>query len=166
MDSSQLETLLSFDYVLTIILNNVWTCMAILTAGAISFIWSTSIKSSSPSSSPRFEQALSVSSHQKPKVVHSCSPQLCEPVPKNAISTPVLDCMDAVIKRGKFAVYFYDDEVQEEDYYRGNVVCAETEYDDVTDGGVTLICCRELNMGWYRYLDLTVFNGNVVRFWD
>lgn len=160
MDSSHIETLLSFDFVSTIILNNVWTCMAILTAGAISFIWTTS---KSSSSSPRFEQASSVSSHQEPNVVHSCSPQLSEPVSKNAISTPVLDCSDGVIKRGKFAVYYYDDEVAEEDF-RGNVVTEQMEYDDVPDG--VTFCCRELDFGWYRCLDLTVFNGNVVRFWD
>lgn len=163
MDSSLLETLRSFDYVLTIILNNVWTCMAILTAGAISFIWSTTLNKSS---SPRFEQASSssVSCHEESNVVHSYSPQLFEPVSKNAISTRVLECTE--IKKGKFAVYYYDDEVPEEDCYGGNVECEETEYDDVSDGGSVTFCCRELNLGWYRYLDLTVFNGNVVRFWD
>lgn len=169
MNSSLLETLLSFDYVLTIILNNVWTCMAILTAAAISFIWTT-LKSSSSSSSlsPRFEKASSPSAspHQEPNVVHSCSQKLSEAVPKNVNSTRALDCTDGVIKRGKFAVYYYyDDEVQEEDYYRENVVSAETEYENVTDGSVTF-CCRELNMGWYRYLDFTVFSGNVVKLWD
>lgn len=160
---SQVETLLSFEYVLTIILNNVWTCMAILTAGAISFIWTT-VKSSS--SSPRFEQvsSSSASPHREPNVVHSCSLQLSEPVSKNSNSIPVLDCTDGVIKRGKFAVYYYDDEVREEVYYRGNVVCAETGYENVTDG--VKFCCRELNMGWYRCLDLTVFSGNVVKLWD
>ncbi|KAL8093835.1 hypothetical protein AgCh_035640 [Apium graveolens] len=139
--------------------------MAMLTVGAISFIWTTS---KSSSSSQRFKQASSPSaSPQEANVVHSCrcSLQLSEPVPKNVNSAPVFDCADGVIKRGKFAVYYYDDDAQEEDYYRGNVVCAETEYNNVIDGSVTF-CCRELNMGWYRYLDLTVFSGNVVKLWD
>lgn len=96
--------------------------------------------------------------------MHSCSLQLSEPVSKNSNSIPVLDCTDGVIKRGKFAVYYYDDEVREEDYYRGNVVCAETGYENVTEG--VKFCCRELNMGWYRCLDLTVFSGNIVKLWD
>ena len=136
--------------------------MAILTACSISFFW-TIIKSYL---SPRSRQASSPSvSLQKPDVAHSCSPQVSEQVSRNIVSTPALDCADGVIKRGKFVVYYYDDDVREEDY-TGNEEFEETEYKDIGPDDGVKFWCRDLDMGWHRYLDLSVFSGNVVRFWD
>ncbi|GLT98827.1 hypothetical protein SLE2022_163070 [Rubroshorea leprosula] len=80
-----------------------------------------------------------------------------------------LECCDGVTKGRKFVLYYEDDE--------GDMMAAEEEEDECSDqsgnGGTEewwgswegVLTTRRGEMEWYRYQDLTVINGNVVRLW-
>lgn len=64
---------------------------------------------------------------------------------------------DNGVTKGKFTSYFYSTESEEEDDVAG----------DVADGRVVeKMKERRGDLGWYRHVDLTAFDGSVVRLWD
>lgn len=154
---------LSYD-VLTVIINNIWTWVAVLTAGAVSFflrVRASSGRSHSKSDSVCFNPDSS-------KIVSPSSRSDCEVV--EPASTPVMavravDSTDGVT-RGKFVVYYYAEEEREN--VSDGEECEERvdDGDGDLDGHAWRERIGEWEMGWYRFQDLTVLDGNVVRLWD
>lgn len=169
---------LALDYLgfsfLPVVINNIWTWVAVITA-AVSFwrIRAVSLKSDSQDeSSPPLMVSVSPPPHTEEKEA------VMEPVTNLASSTTTSSAVDVDTTggptRGKFTVY-YEDESEGEVAWEGGV----DDDGDVaevgrgTGGGYwcdnwekVMRMRVEGDMGWHRYQDLTVFDGNVVRLWD
>lgn len=162
LESPPLEAL-AFNYltygVLTAV-NNIWTVVALLTA-AVSF-WRIKSLSVSPKSDP-------------PPRVRDSSPAKFSPPPPEPVECLQVERVRSFrtaesgdgTTRGKFTVYY-----NEED----NVREGEGESESECEGFDGRYCYgrdegwyERMKMGggrWYRYQDLTVLDGNVVRLWD
>ncbi|XP_057505752.1 uncharacterized protein LOC130789047 [Actinidia eriantha] len=162
---------LSFGFLTGI--NNLWMWVAVITA-AVSF-WRI-----------RASGTVAVKSEHRPRNLNdSSSPRVSSPllhteeatdepafISRRTTIAPPVEATEGAT-RGKFTVYFEKE---------GEVV-SEEEVDDggvgslgaVVRGGDDGWCENWKNlwrmrigddMGWYRYQDLTVMDGNVVRLWD
>ncbi|XP_021890792.1 uncharacterized protein LOC110809303 [Carica papaya] len=167
---SRLEEV-AFNYVglgVLSIVNNLWTWVAILTA-TISF-WR--IKAGARASS------CSVKSEEKPTRVDrrtvGSEPNLGTSTDEvSSIASPVMaapiipSVCNEEITKGKFIMY-YEDEGESD-----GELTAVREWRNREDEGCGEwweVWERVLRMrrgeDWYRFLDLTLLNGNVVRLWD
>ncbi|XP_058215646.1 uncharacterized protein LOC131326784 [Rhododendron vialii] len=173
---------LALDYLgfsfLPVVINNIWTWAAVITA-AVSFwrIRAVGLKSDSQDeSSPRMV-SVSPSPHTEEKeAVMEPASTLASSTTTSSTRVPSAVDVDTTggPRRGKFTVYY-------EDESEGEVAWEE----GVDDGGVVEVgrgtggdywCdnwekvmrmrIEQGDMRWYRYQDLTVLDGNVVRLWD
>ncbi|KAM7459301.1 hypothetical protein LguiA_036295 [Lonicera macranthoides] len=159
LESPPLEAL-AFNYltygVLTAV-NNIWTFVALLTA-AVSF-WR--IKS------------LSVSSKSDPpRRIRDSSPENFSPPPPPSPPAEYLSLCAAESSdgttRGKFTVYYNEEDNVRESGSESEGEDFDGRYCYGRDGG-WCESWERMKMGeagWYRYQDLTVLDGNVVRLWD
>ncbi|XP_077234650.1 uncharacterized protein LOC143876848 [Tasmannia lanceolata] len=75
-------------------------------------------------------------------------------------------------RKGKFTVYYYDDSVRDDGELTVINSWIEGEGKGISEslweveGVVRLPVRRALDLGWYRFQDLTVLNGNVVKLWN
>lgn len=145
-------------------LNNIWAFVAVATA-AVSF-WK--IRAASPAKSS-----------QRPDHHRRINE------PGSAVSTAaaavnfVLEETDGCcsnegrrrLRRGKFTVY-YDESGGEEEQEEGDSTVADVHGEEECKWGgdwkrgLRMRNGEDLSLGWYRYQDLTVLDGNVVRLWD
>lgn len=150
---------------LAVIINNLWTWIAVFTAGAgISFV-------------------LTVKSPPG-KVLPEADPVVCfhdpdpSPVERSTASVAAPESGGGVVKvKEKFTEYFYEERDivwdEDEDNDEEEEECVKlVRVDGDGDGALKLVNEWEYRengirtgMGWYRYQDLTVFNGNVVKLW-
>ncbi|XP_050378511.1 uncharacterized protein LOC126795798 [Argentina anserina] len=177
---SPLEAL-AFDYVsfgLITVVNSLWTWLAVVTA-AVSF-WRLrpraveGLKFHSPSSDDvvRTSNGCSSFSEIPPPATaereESPSPVSAPsraPVPVPSSSGIFED--DGGLKKGvKFTLYFDDEDTNGDVYGEGDLTAEETEESGSENWWETGLKMRTEEKSWYRYQDLTVFNGNVVRLWD
>lgn len=177
LDSSSPLEALTFSYAIFgvfPIVNNLWTWVAVITA-AISF-WR--IRATSFSYRP---------DHQQPRIHRNTSGSQAQPsantssvgysIPATAATLPsanhVTD-VDGVTEGSKYTLCYYEEEQRDSDA-DGEVTSVVKEWRD--DDGVSgcgerwewervRMTARIGDMGWYRWQDLTVVNGNVVRLWD
>ncbi|CAH8390797.1 unnamed protein product [Eruca vesicaria subsp. sativa] len=158
------------------VVNNVWTWLAVVTA-ALSF-WRIRITTTTGDKSGHgcilLEELTTSkdeqeSDHQEPQ-------EMACPVEKTAAHPVIwepLMCEDGVAK-GKLTMY-YEVDVDEGRCVDGE---GEGELTAVNYGGEfgnsgewwerweRVVKMRNGDDEWYRYVDLTVFNGSVVRLWD
>ncbi|KAK9948142.1 hypothetical protein M0R45_003730 [Rubus argutus] len=173
---SPLEAL-AFDYVsfgLITVVNSLWTWVAVLTA-AVSF-WrlrprGDGVKFLSPPSNDVFKSSNGCSSYPEtsPPITEEEQEPPCsgsDPVAVPSSSAKFED--DGVLTKGvKFTLYFEEDNnghVGGEG--EGDLTAEETENSGGENWWESGLRMRMGDMGWYRYQDLTVLNGNVVRLWD
>lgn len=179
---SPLEVL-ALDYLsfgLLTVVNNVWTWVAVITA-AVS-VWR--IRSSSPRC--QFPSQASLINPAVPSVSPSPVERLAAvepaaPTPARVVETPrpSSPCVFNTEGRtsGKFTFYYdREQEVEEEANveYNGGDADGEDENgvrrrksERVKDGWELMMEIRMGDhLGFYRYQDLTVLDGNVVRLWD
>ncbi|KAL6974646.1 hypothetical protein U1Q18_028829 [Sarracenia purpurea var. burkii] len=172
---------LSFGFLASI--NNIWTWVAVVTA-AISF-WKIRAAGTddATNSDARCRKPDGFSSPTVSSVPHTEEAATEPPVSASASWTttgaPSVSSIETTVggTKGKFTIY-YEDEREEESALGG----------EVGDGGVGVYgamgsgcgggdCwCEDWKrvlrmrmgdeMGWYRYQDLTVLDGSVVRLWD
>ncbi|GKV17981.1 hypothetical protein SLEP1_g28420 [Rubroshorea leprosula] len=175
---SPLEAL-TFNYVsfgIFSLVNNLWPLVAVITA-AVSF-WKikaaagiTPLKKlvddtpAAPLSCVNHREKL-LSSMMEEEASTSCSS------PASVVTPDQSGSYDGMTKgRNKFVLYYEDDGGEM------TVASEEKEYSsDCDDGGMSeerywgswerMLRMRTAEMGWYRYQDLTVINGNVVRLWE
>ncbi|CAH8362409.1 unnamed protein product [Eruca vesicaria subsp. sativa] len=153
------------------VVNNVWTWIAVVTA-AVSF-WRirviTTIKVEEVHGCGLLEgltpsKPEQESSHHEPQ-------EMAGPVEETVVKTEVWEPLmcDQGVTKGKLTMYYEVDVVGE------TCVDGDGELTDVSYGGGLGHCGewweRVLKMrtgddDWYRYVDLTVINGSVVRLWD
>lgn len=177
---------LSFGFLTAV--NNVWAWIAVITTAAVS-VWR--IRSSSPPRPPSKiidESSLltcySSTAAGVERLIAAEPTSTSANIPSKPLPSPsMLSSSDVFFQRegrtsGKFTVHF-----QEEDEC-GNDGDGDHDERDVNLGGrwndvvegkewlsesssleVTMKM-RMGDMGWYRYQDLTVLDGNVVRLWD
>lgn len=161
---SPLEVL-AFDYV-SFVFNNLWTWVAVVTA-AVSFwrIRATTITTTaavgyideSPRETPK-QQATKVVETKPPRVKVT-----------ETEDWSLLLCNDGVTK-GKLTVYYEEEIDGERDEDDGEIT--DVKYGGCESSGEwwerweKVVKMRNGDEGWYRYVDLTVINGNVVRLWD
>lgn len=180
---------LALDYLgfsfLPVVINNIWTWVAVITA-AVSFwriraVVPVGLESDSQDeSSPPLMVSVSPPPHTEEKEKEKEAAM--EPVSTLASSTttsstraPSAVDVDTTggPTRGKFTVY-YEDESEGEVAWEGGVddggvaeVGRGTGGDYWCDNWEKVMRMRiEGDMGWHRYQDLTVLDGNVVRLWD
>ncbi|KAL3535491.1 hypothetical protein ACH5RR_003952 [Cinchona calisaya] len=160
---------LAFDYLsfgLLTAVNNVWTWLAVITA-AVS-VWKFKASSSSSSSSSPRAKFPDEASPASETAAASTSTVVEAAKPSIAVA-PSSPCVFSAEGRtsGKFIVYYdrtddrCDDgngEVNGED---GNVRSEKEWF-----GEVVMRMRMGNYMGFYRYQDLTVLDGSVVRLWD
>ncbi|KAD6795242.1 hypothetical protein E3N88_06138 [Mikania micrantha] len=160
---------LAIDYLTHTVLN-VWTWLAFLTA-ALSF-WK--IKSSIHS--PPHHHSLKLSS--PPVQPHATS---AEPDPDDqqdrilAPATPLFTPSTAFCslenrRSGKFRVYYGEVDNEDDGMFIGRserrmMGSVRRVSVRVDDGWEALLKMKTAEMGWYRYQDLTVLDGSVVRLW-
>ncbi|XVF88943.1 hypothetical protein PTKIN_Ptkin19aG0091800 [Pterospermum kingtungense] len=178
---SRLEAL-AFNYVsfgIFTIVNNLWTWVAVFTA-AVSF-WTIRAAGAAAVSSCSVDQKATTSfisrtqddSRPIQEAEEKATPS-ADMVLLSAPSASPLVCDDGVTKGGKFrlAVYYEDDEESDVD---GETTVNEWRSDaeggccgggEWWEGWERVLRLRNGETGWYRYQDLTVINGNVVRLWD
>lgn len=161
------------------VVNNLWTWVAVITA-AVSF-WRiraagggpTCLKSDVSPPHPRNDQSSS-GSQLVPEIsvpdVSADEPPSPAPAPASEMVVGDVKVDDGVTKGTKFvAVYYGEDD--------GKLTAANEWEENGDDDGVEgcgvwweswerVLRTRTGEMGWYRYQDLTVLNGNVVRLWD
>lgn len=159
------------------IVNNLWTWVAVITA-AVSF-WRiraagggpTCLKSDSSPPPPPNDQSLG-GSELVPEIsapdVSADEPPAPAPAPASEMVVGDDKVDDGVTKGTKFvAVYYGEDD--------GRELTAANELEESGDdegcgewweSWERVLTTKTGEMGWYRYQDLTVLNGNVVRLWD
>ncbi|CAA7041752.1 unnamed protein product [Microthlaspi erraticum] len=155
----------AFDYV-SFVLNNLWTWIAVVTA-AVSFWRIRATTSGSENIVRLVEESPREQTKQQAR-----APLVVETVPRVTVTdteawSPLV-CNDGVTK-GKITVYYEEETDGGKDNDDGEVT-------DVSYGGgecgewweewERVVRMRNGGDGWYRYVDLTVINGNVVRLWD
>ncbi|GFY98560.1 hypothetical protein Acr_12g0011010 [Actinidia rufa] len=163
---------LSFGFLTGI--NNLWTWVAVITA-AVSF-WR--IRASGTVAVKSEHRSRNLNDSSPPRVSSSLHTEEATDEPafisRRTTTAPPMEATEGAT-RGKFTVYF-----EKEGEGEG---ASEEEVDDggvgslgaVVRGGYDGLCenwenlwrmrIRD-NMGWYRYQDLTVMDGNVVKLWD
>ncbi|GAB4838107.1 hypothetical protein Ancab_027638 [Ancistrocladus abbreviatus] len=187
---SPLEALVFDSTSLTFFVSNIWTWIAVLTA-AVSF-WrlrssgSSQIKSDPPPAQSRNTTATTIGGESRSPTTSSCSPLSC-PVDSTASIPPSGFGSEACgpsnsgsngydgVTKGKFTFAYYSDEEEveeredddglvevewDEGVVRGCWSDQETKVMDVMTG------LRMEDMGWYKYQDLKVLDGSVVRLWE
>jgi hypothetical protein len=165
------------------VVNNLWTWVAVITA-AVSF-WRIRaaggtgpicLKSDVSPPLPRNDQG-SIGSQPVPgiSVPDVSADEPPAPAPASAMVFGDVKVDDGVTKGTKFvAVYYGEDDGREGD---GELTAANEWEENGDDDGVEgcgvwweswerVLRTRTGEIGWYRYQDLTVLNGNVVRLWD
>ncbi|CAN8252473.1 unnamed protein product [Cochlearia groenlandica] len=162
------------------VVNNVWTWIAVVTA-AVSFwrIRFTTTVVVVDSSGCGLLEELTDSKSYKSNLTEEIKPELKtgsveQTVAKTEIVTDVCEPLvyGGGVTKGKMTVYY---EVNVD----GRGKCVDGELTDVNyEGGLggcggewwetweSVMRMRNGDDSWYRYVDLTVFNGNVVRLWD
>ncbi|CAI9100788.1 OLC1v1037961C1 [Oldenlandia corymbosa var. corymbosa] len=178
---SPLEVL-ALDYLgfglFTAVVNNVWTWIAVVTA-AVS-VWR--IRTISSSSSSFVSHEVSV---VKPAASLASSPVKAVPVEPAKVEAPAAPPASAPPSpspfvftgegrtSGKFTLY-YDNQEECEEQEEADTndddgdVDGECKLEEVRNNWEVMMEMRinGVRMGFYRYQDLTVLNGNVVRLWD
>lgn len=162
---------LAFDYVsygILIIVNNVWTWVAFVTA-AVSFWRIRSAASGAASFSAKCDPPAptSNSTQTSPAIPQIENPRVRTSVPSSTEAVRDFE-VDGVTK-GKFTVYYEDDGehdgglsgVREWEGKESEALCGEW-----WEGWESLLRTRRGEWSWYGYQDLTVINGNVVKLWD
>ncbi|CAK7352336.1 unnamed protein product [Dovyalis caffra] len=172
---------LVFDYVsfgIFTIVNNLWTWVAVITA-AVSF-WrirvagAGAVKTLEPSPPSDYTER-NISELSVPETSLSTTTTLksvTESAAPGSVSSIPSVFEDNGVTKGKFVVYYYQDDGREND---GNIGGDGEELPVFgewgTCGGELTLWERMLRVrmgdyGWYKCQDLTVINGNVVRLWD
>ncbi|GMI81339.1 hypothetical protein like AT5G20790 [Hibiscus trionum] len=174
---SRLEAL-AFNYVsfeIFTAVNNIWTWIAVITT-AVSF-WSIRDAgvATASCSVKSHEQSQSTSVIPEVEEKSTVSPWVSAPASVTETSVSQLVCNDGVTKSGKSKLTIYydedivgessaNDETTEMEWNNGDRYCTEGNFGgercDSWERGLRL---RKGETGWYRYQDLTVINGNVVR---
>ncbi|KAI3802821.1 hypothetical protein L1987_30964 [Smallanthus sonchifolius] len=131
---------------------NVWTWLAFLTA-TLSF-WKIKSSSHSPSPSPSPPHVH----HQTP-----AAPSSAEQQPSTNTSSTTFCSLENRRRIGKFREYYGEDDCiaidpQPEDEDR--------PIRQVDNGWEAVLKLKTAEIGWYRYQDLTVLDGSVVRLWN
>lgn len=168
LENSPLETL-AFNYLSFNFFNNLWTWLAVI-------FWR--IRTPKPELLPPSNGTYS---SDKPDLgLEVLEPLHADVVPARVPGNGVVEDVDGVTKgKMKFTLYYYDDK-DEDDIDRECKESVETlkiteELWEEKEGRLgwwesweKLLRTRtgENEGGWYAYQDLTVINGNVVRFWD
>ncbi|XP_010536252.1 PREDICTED: uncharacterized protein LOC104811289 [Tarenaya hassleriana] len=176
---------LAFNYVsfgIFSVVNNLWTWIAVATA-AVSF-WRIRATTGGDSSSPMMiDHCSAVSEEIGAESENKASPN--DDIEPQSTGTPAVETATAIwtplmcgvgVTKGKLTAYYENDGESDNDdgeltaisngvkkgklmlYYDGD------RERDSNDGGVLRTMNGEDD--WYRYVDLTVINGNVVRLWD
>ncbi|CAA0384324.1 unnamed protein product [Arabidopsis thaliana] len=167
---SPLEVL-AFDYV-NLLLNNLWTWIAVITA-AVSFWRIRATTTTTSSGGGRDDGLIDESFLEPPKPQATKAAFVMETKPPRVKVTETEDwslllCKNGVTK-GKLTVY-YEEEIdgeREEDYGETTPVkYGGGESGEWWERWERVVKMRNGDEGWYRYVDLTVINGNVVRLWD
>ncbi|GAB4853669.1 hypothetical protein Ancab_017859 [Ancistrocladus abbreviatus] len=192
---SPLEALVFFDSTtLGFFVNNIWTWVAVITA-AVSF-WrlrstgSFPIKSDSPPPthvSSTSTTTTTVGLSPSPTTLSSSPPSPAVDSAASVSSTGSGACgssnEDHGLTKGKFAVVYYGEEEVEDREIEDGVVEGEWEEERRGSGGGMVVRrwerdqeCEVVNMmmkkvrmgdmGWYKYQDLKVLDGSVVRLWE
>lgn len=176
--------------------NNVWTWVAVLTAAVSFWRIKTLSLSMPSTPRGRIPNGSSNLPTPPRVIILSPSPTVemlpAEPAPtsggEGSSSTPPAKAATSFsgweresLTKGKFTAYF-----DGEDESDGNIGCIQNIYEDGDDdesngdGDVLasglgnewyerwerVMITKTGNAGWYRCLDLTVINGNVVRLWE
>ncbi|GLT62845.1 hypothetical protein SLA2020_354480 [Shorea laevis] len=163
------------------LVNNLWPLVAVITA-AVSF-WKikaaagiTPVKKlvdDTPAAPPpcvNHREELLSSTMEEEEEEEVASTSCSSPAP--VVTPDQSGSYDGMTKgRNKFVLYYDDD--------GGEVTVASEEkeyWSECDDGGMSeewywgswerMLRIRTAEMGWYRYQDLTVINGNVVRLWE
>ncbi|KAK9071187.1 hypothetical protein SSX86_009755 [Deinandra increscens subsp. villosa] len=156
--------------------HTLWTWLAFLTT-SLSFWKTNSYSSPHHHLSPRLP---SPSPPQPPQTATEPDPddEIPSTISSLVSSSPVSNytkiattCLLEHTRSGKFRVYYGEDE---DDIIRnverrtmGSVRVEEQKRVDVdVDGWEAVLKLKTAEMGWYRYQDLTVLNGNVVKLWN
>ncbi|XVE70752.1 hypothetical protein DITRI_Ditri10aG0096200 [Diplodiscus trichospermus] len=187
---SPLEAL-AFNYVsfgIFTIVNNLWTWVAVITA-AVSF-WR--IRAAGAATSSRsvknHDQKPPTCINDRNEDQSRSTPEAEEkPTPSALVSAPAsagetsgspLVCNDiglGVTKGGKFklTVYYEDEgesnidgEMRVTEWSDGKSDCTEGRNGEWWESWERVLSMSKGETWWYRYQDLTVINGNVVRLWD
>ncbi|XP_010503024.1 PREDICTED: uncharacterized protein LOC104780221 [Camelina sativa] len=166
---SPLEVL-AFDYV-NFVFNNLWTWIAVVTA-AVSF-WRIRSTTTISGRGRRDEGFIDESPREPQKPQATKAPLVVETRPPKVKVTETEDwslllCNDGVTK-GKLTVY-YEEEIDGERDEDGEETTAVKygggESGEWWERWESVVKMRNGDEGWYRYVDLTVINGSVVRLWD
>ncbi|CAH8267283.1 unnamed protein product [Arabidopsis lyrata] len=165
---SPLEVL-AFDYV-NFVFNNLWTWIAVVTA-AVSF-WRIRATTTSGGGG-RDDGFIDESPREPPKPQATKAALVVETKPPSVKVTETEDwslllCNDGVTK-GKLTVYYeemIDGEREEDDGETTVVKYGGGASGEWWERWERVVKMRNGDEGWYRYVDLTVINGNVVRLWD
>ncbi|KAJ7956021.1 Transmembrane protein [Quillaja saponaria] len=176
---SHLEAL-AFNYLslsFSAVVNNLWAWVAVITA-AVSFWRIRAVGCARPEKEPSFNDRSSsgsqLSEQLVPEVLLYDDVADDKPPSSQAVTTPAVAVgdvkVDGWVTKGKFAVYFYEEE-RECDSCE---LTAETEEWEEESNNLNgwwenwekMLRLRSGKNGWYRYQDLTELNGNVVRLWD
>ncbi|ESQ42098.1 hypothetical protein EUTSA_v10014753mg [Eutrema salsugineum] len=181
---SPLEAL-AFEYAsfgVLAVVNNVWTWIAVVTA-AVSF-WRIRVTSiGDEGHGCGFIEELTGSKSEQeagylePQAMSGpveettfAAPLLKQKVVKKTEARAPLMCDDGVTK-GKLTMY-YEVDVDGERFCDGELTAVNYGGGGLGDCGEwwerweRVVKMRNGDDGWYRYVDLTVINGNVVRLWD
>ncbi|CAF2120609.1 unnamed protein product [Brassica napus] len=163
------------------VVNNVWTWIAVVTA-AVSF-WRMKVTTIGDNGGHAgcslledvtASKAEQESDHQEPqKMAGPVEAAEAPPVNETEVNWEPLMCDDGVTKGTKLTMYYEVDVDHEE-----RCVDGEGELPTVNYGGgfgnsgewwerwERVVKMRNGDDVWYRYVELTVINGSVVRLWD
>jgi len=165
LENSPLDTL-AFNYLSFNFFNHLWTWLAVI-------FWR--IRTPKPELLPPSHDTSSVKPDLGLKVLE---PRHDDAGPARVPSNGGVEDVDGVIQRKmKFTMYYYDDEDEDDRECKESVKTLKIteEIWEEKEGRLgwwesweKLLRTRtgENEGGWYAYQDLTVINGNVVRFWD
>ncbi|KAJ4708858.1 Transmembrane protein [Melia azedarach] len=144
--------------ILTVV-NNLWTWVAFVTAAISVWRIRTTVK---PEQQPCSHTNATGSAHP----VHHVDPPSPLPAspPAPAKDVDVDADAEGVMKGAKFTLYYYSEKTESEGELR--VVKEWRDEEGCGEWWERVMRVRMGEMGWYRNQDLTVINGNVVRFWD
>ncbi|XVF48846.1 hypothetical protein PTKIN_Ptkin03bG0221200 [Pterospermum kingtungense] len=183
MLGSPLEAL-AFNYVsfgIFTVVNNLWTWVAVITA-AVSFCTiraaggATTLSCSVTKTDQKPPTCIIDRAEAEEKPSHLALVSAPASVAETSVSP--LDCSDGATKGGKFrlTVYYEDDgdsdgddgEMTVTEWAGGDGDCKGGSCGDWWESWERVLRMRkgETETGWYRCLDLTAINGNVVRLWE
>ncbi|XP_022756407.1 uncharacterized protein LOC111304154 [Durio zibethinus] len=186
---SPLEAL-AFNYIsfgIFTVVNNLWTWVAVVTGTAAISFWriratcaatsSCSVKKPDQKPSTCITDRTEDDSRPIPEDEEKLASSALVSAPASLAGTSVspLVCNGRVTKGGKFklTVYYEDDGESDEDgettateWSDGDDDCKEGSCGEWWESWERVLSVRKGETGWYRYQDLTVINGNVVRLWN